>query len=236
MSYPGSGRANYHDARFGPLALWQLNDSLADSAGAGGSLSLEAGTSVFCDVLPGLRGFYFDGSTALWRNASQAALQIVGDLSIECIVTRSLVEADKPIVCHDGQLESQGDNYLYDLYVDSAQQLNYFAEFGSGSNISYTATGLSIPVGTPFHVALVRRSNQVTFYVNGRQFGPSSTGLVAPEGGTNGKFRIGGDIGSSPVQRMTGAVSSVKLLNKPLTAAQVAEDYNVTLGGVYGYV
>lgn len=39
MSYPWTGMANYHDARFGPLALWQLNDVLTDSAGAGGMLS-----------------------------------------------------------------------------------------------------------------------------------------------------------------------------------------------------
>ncbi len=236
MSYPGRGKANYHDARFGPLSIWQLNDTLADTGVLGATLVVEAGTSVFCDVLPGLRGFYFDGSTNLVRSSLTPQLQITGDLTVECIVTKTALEADKTILCHDGQTESSSDNYLYDLYLDSSNQLVYFAEFGSGSNISYTSTGLSLPLGAPVHVALVRRSNQSTFYVNGRQFGPSSSGLVAPEGGANGRFRIGGDFGSSPSARMTGAVSSVKILNKSLTAAQVAEDYNVTLGGVYGYL
>lgn len=235
MSYPGSGKANYHDARFGPLALWQLNDVLTDSAGAGGTLSVETGTSTFCDVLPGLRGFFFDGSTQLFRNASQAALQITGDLTIELIATRALVETDKTIISHDGLTESSADNYLYDLYLDSTYQLQYFAEQGSGTNITFGSTGFTVQIGSVIHYGLVRLNSQVTFYVNGKQLGPSSTGLAAPTGGTSGKLRIGADSAVSPT-RMTGAISSVKLLNKALTAAQVAEDYNVTLGGVYGYV
>lgn len=235
MSYPGQGRANYHDARFGPVALWQLNDVLTDSVGGGGTLTLEAGTSVFCDLLPGLRGFYFDGSSALIRNASQTALQITGDLTIEFISARPVVETDKTCISHDGLTESSTDNYLYDIYLDSSFQLQYFAEQGSGTNITFGSTGFVIPPAQVVHYGMVRQANQVTFYVNGRQFGPTSSGLLAPTGGTNGKLRIGGDSAVSPV-RMTGPMSSVKILNRSLTASQVAEDYNVTLGGVYGYI
>lgn len=68
MSYRKKGLAQYHPEIFWPVVHWKLASNLNASFGTR-PLVVEAGTERYTDLVPGLRGFFFDGSTNIWRSS-----------------------------------------------------------------------------------------------------------------------------------------------------------------------
>jgi len=225
----------YHDTTHSPVALYQLNESLTDTSGNGlTSFSVGTGTERYASILPGLKGALFDGSTYLYVNALESSLQITGDMTIEMIVSvGKLVVAASSLLNIAGVGETEVTNAMatISLRAFDSNALDWIHESGAGVNQTYN-TNIGMPFGRPVHLAAIRSSNDITFYLNGERFEAGSSGLSAATGGTDAKLYLGSL--SDGNQKFTGAISSLKILNSALTPAQIRAEYNRTLGKVFG--
>jgi hypothetical protein len=226
--------ARLHDLTHSPVGLWQLNGGLTDSSGNGFTLTVESGTERYSQLPGGIQGFYFDGSTNLYRSAAEATLRILGDMTIELLCEwidsppGTSPNSNVVVVTHVGLQASslEVENTLYRLGAAPTLGLRYFAEQGAGGSILHdTVDGAGQSLQ---HIAMVRSSDDVTFYLNGQALSATSTTLAAPTGGGNGRFRIGAAQGL--VGPCKAVVSSVKVVASALTAQQVADEYGRTLG------
>jgi len=237
MSYGTRGLANYHPEIFGPVAHWTLGSTLESTFGSR-PLTVAAGTERYTDLLPGMRGFFFDGSSSVFRNATDADLQIVGDMTFLCIMVAQAGSTRCMVSC-SANGETQADNACYVQYLTGiASTINYLSESGSGADQLYFDVNQGVPTQTPCQHGFTRRGGQVTFYLNGRQVGATSVGITAPDGGTSSKLYLGSDIGVSPFNFLTkgSAMASAIVFNKALTASQVRTMYNRSLGPALGMV
>ncbi len=226
--------ARQHDTTHSPVGLWQLDGGLTDSSGNGFTLTVEAGTERYAQLPGGIQGFFFDAATNLVRSAAEATLLILGDMTIECLC--EWIDSPPPtapnfntvIVSHVGTHGSstEANNAVYRLGAAPTPGLRYFAESGAGSSILHDSVdGVAQSLQ---HLAMVRSSDEITFYVNGGAIAATSSGLATPTGGGSGRFRLGASEGLNvPVKAV---ISSVKLIASALTAQQIADEYGRTLG------
>ncbi len=234
MSYAGKTVAGRHDLTFGPVGLWQLNGNMKDSTGNGLDLAVEVGTERYTDILPKLRGFYFDGSTSIWRSTFDPILAIAGDVTVEFIALVPNFVTDKSFVSFGAAKNGQPvNNAQYEVGMPgTGLGMEMTWDTGNGNTIAYDTNDV-FSVGTPFHLAMTRASNIVQFYLNGVSISPPSASLTGPTGGSSGRFRIGSN---DVAQHLTGAMTSVKVLAFALSPAQITSEYNRTLGATFGQI
>ncbi len=235
MSYGTRGLANYHPEIFGPVAHWTLGSTLEATFGSR-PLSILSGTERYSDLMPGLRGFYFDGASSLWRNALDADLQMVGDMTFLCLLVAQAGTTRCFVAC-SGNGETSDVNACYIQYLFTGNSVNYLCEFGSGTNQFYFDVNNGIPIQTPCQHGFTRKGGQVTFYLNGLQVGATSVGISSPDGGSNSKLALGADnSAAAPFNFMTAGtmMASPILFNKALTPSQVKTMYNRSLGPALG--
>lgn len=221
-----------HDLTHSPEGLWQLDGDMLDSSGNSHTLTVEAGTETY-GSLGNLTGFYFDGSTNLWRSSADSGLLELGDITLEMLVSFHTddagfgVNSDTFLVYHGASGESLATNTAYSLGPENdAIGLRYGAEHGSsGTNISYSPDESTGTVGEITHIALVRENDDVTIYANGVSQGSSSS-LSAPEGGTSGRFRVGSAYNLT--RPIVGVISSLKFVTSALSAEEIAAEYRRT--------
>jgi hypothetical protein len=202
----------YHDTTHTPVGLWQFDGDLTDSSGNGYDLT-DAGTPCYlsCDGLVGLSRW------SELAHVDAAPLHITGDITVEMLIEISAYSSLGYPLLFINNGETEAANCLYGISISSWVP-GYLAEYSSGTNITYSAAR-GMLAGRVHHLAMVRSSNQVTFYLDGVAIGTSS-GLHVPTGGTTAYLCIGAiSDGSSPFY---GWIASVKIIASALTAAQVA--------------
>lgn len=225
--------AQPHDLTHSPVGLWQLDEVLTDSSGNGRTLVVKTGVERYTAIAPGLVGFGSEGGDTVGRSSHDAALALAGDMTVEFIARLERLTGNDYIVSFAGSGESSAVNSQYSIATPSSLPSHFYflSESGSGVDAVYEPEDLW-PIGTPFHFALTRASDVISFYINGVQAGASSGTLTTPTGGGSGTFNIGSFEGISSF--IFGGVASVKLIASALTAVQVKDEYNRTLGPVYG--
>jgi hypothetical protein len=221
-----------HDTTYSPVGLWQLDGDLTDSSGNGRDLSLEGGTTRWTHLAPDLRGFFFDGATRLSRSATDAALQLTGDLTFEALVTFDRHDSESQAIMSWHDLgETEATNTLYSFRtVGVGNSLEWVSESGAGVNATYTAT-TGVDRGIIHHVAVVRESDVLKFYLNGELYETSGS-LTTPTGGSSGRFALGGFYNFAGNEHF-GGIASAKLIDRALTAAEVISEYNRTVGAAF---
>jgi hypothetical protein len=176
---------------------------------------------------------YFDSVTSLIRDARVAAFDLVGAMTLECLLfLHQKPTVDYTIISHAASGETQADNYLWSLRVIQSLSANSpcldsFWEYGSGSNVESTST-YPLPVGQLIHAGLTRTVNggalDLRFYVNGVLV-DTFAGLHVPEcSGPTQKTRIGSDDTGASSRATFVTVGSICLIGSALTDAQVLED------------
>jgi len=198
-----------------PVALYHFDGDLTDQGSAEEDFAA-TGNEIYI-VVPstGQRSLYLDGSTSLAASAN-AATQITGDYTVEMAIR--LEEWSGILITQGGLGETQAENTLFGTRISSGD-LSYIAEQGAGSNITYALSGYRVPLNVDFLLQEVRESNQVSWYINGRQIGASSSGLVAPDGGSSGWLSLGDIFGGG--NHPKGVLHSLRILSQALTPSQL---------------
>lgn len=223
-----------HDTTSSPIVLTQLSGSLADTSGNSHNLTYAGSNAIFSDVYPGVRGNVPDriGSNSLTN--ADVALQLLGDVTVACIMyASSQVNIGFIAVAQggDGDTGSNAQNRNYALGMDPGK-LTYLHEHSGPHTDSYSVN-FQVPIRQTFHYGFTRISNVIQFYVNGLPAGAASSALTAPTSGTGGRLSIGGIInGTSGVlitsgSTFKGVISSVKIIaGTGLSASQMKSLYN----------
>lgn len=227
-------RVRLHEAIPQTLGLWQFanEDLLGDVSGNNFDLTVETGTERRTRLDRHTHGFYFDGSTSLIYNVSESRLRLTGDMTFLCLWVNHTAVNSAPLVCHLASGETEATNTLYRFGYGTYPALNFASESGGGVDASLTASGLISLPGQLCHAGFTRTSGVVQFYQDGKAFGDPSAVLTTPTGGTDGRLRIGSTGGI----HANGAMASALLVGRALSAAEIREQYNFTMGLAHGFV
>lgn len=246
----GSNRINYHGLDYGPIGLWQLSGTLSDQTQYVSNLTASAGTTRYTVMGPGLKGFMFDGGTALTLTASLPtvlATAMTGAITWEGML---IIEPIKDPAGTQNIWNASGltgdvngsENNLLGLTVNPFGNLLVGWETNAGTNIDFFAQN-SLPFNRLFHLAVTRdTSGVVRYYVDGA-LQETSTALTMPNTGSvaasSARFNFGffpvGSFSAFTAGTLFGSSSmaSVKLIGRALTDGEVAAEYQRTLGGLY---
>lgn len=222
----------YHDTTHSPVGLWQFNGNMNDSSGNSFTLTVSTGTERYSEILPGLTGFYFDGSTTVFRNAAEATLQITGDYTIEMLLLLPPIVQNAVLVSMGDSGGTSASNYLFDITTNNTFSLANFSESGTKSGNTLARPLASLPYNQPCHFAMTKTSNVIQFWLNGAVIGTSGS-QTATTGGSLDKLRVGGDA-SAP--SLAGVVASLKIVASALNSTQIAAEYSRTIGRLYDSV
>jgi len=228
-------RVKRHALAPGTVGLWQMDTTdIEDSSGNGFDLTVETGTERYTYISGTLGGFYFDGSTALWYDVSESTLRLLGDMTFECLILLQAYTNGAYFFSHLAVGELEAENQLYGLSFTAAgaPALQWLHEHDAGLNELYTGTNSFMALHQLSHLAVTRVGGVVTTYLNGRIWGAPSAALAAPTGGSSGRFRLGGNNST----RITGVMTSAKLMSRGLSAAEIMAERNYCLGGAQGYI
>ncbi len=224
------GCANYLGLDYLPVGLWNFNGVARDLSGSGNDLVLEAGSARWTSLLPGVTAWCGDGSSNWINSGVTPALAITGDLTISALCSRFSSGSLKTLVSFGSATADAAHNYLYDLQAQTDDRSSISHMTGTRTNVPFVTIGC-LPLVTPVLVTAVRQNNAYSVYLNGTLYAFSGP-LTAPSGGASSNIRVGSSDSSS--ERWLGAVASVKINNFALSAGQVVDEYNRTLGPVFG--
>lgn len=222
---------NYHDTTYSPVGLWNFNNVLTDSSGNGHTLTVDSGTALYTDILPGLRGVYLAGDTRLIYSTAVSPLIIPGDVTLEMLIlplTRTAT--GKYLSCNEDPGNGSIANTQYSVGMNSGSW-EWQSQHGTNVNDTYDIDN-NPTLMTLSHIAVTRTSNVVQNYLNGIAWGAASSVLTTPTGGSISKLRLG----AFGVNAPSCIMASVKIIASALTATQVKGEYNNTLGNFYGYL
>lgn len=235
----GAGAIQPFQADAHTVGLWRLQGDLSNLVDPSNPLTVDAGTEIYADIVPGTLAFYFNGSTRLRVANFVSALALTGDMTSVVVVQLDATPTSSTVLLGHGAVgETQADNILYQMIVGTSipRTLGWFSESGAGVNASFnTAAPASLP---PIHNILLiggsRINNVVQFYVNGKPFGSPSSALTTPDGGTSGRFYVGGSDGSATITPSLFFGAMVQDVG--WTATEWLACYNQVLGPAYGGV
>lgn len=229
---------------YSPVGLWQFTrgfpNGVNDQSGHGYDLAAEAGFVRYSWMHPGIQGYLFDGTNRLWRSASTAALQLLGDMSVVFIATiQEFPAAASYFFSHGAAGETSDTNVLYSNvmnFAGDAYITEYFHEQGGGVNVNFDVGSAAffpnVITMWGFSRTLSGGNVTVTHYNQGNPWATASaTPVTAPTDGSNGKFRIGGFDGSGYFK---GLMAGFAIYNTALTAAQHKALFNYCLGPAFG--
>lgn len=216
------------------VGLWNMagNAELTDSSGNGFTLTVETGTLFNTRLDAHLHGVYFDGSTALWHNVSEAALRLTGDMTFLCFWVNHTAVTNARLVSHEANGALEADNCLYSFGYGTYPNAVYRSETGASVSTSHTAATLLSMPGQLTRVGFTRISGVVQFWHQGKKIGAASSAFTTPTGGSSGRFRLG----ASSTVRTNGAMAGALLAGTGWSDAQMIADYQRTMGLVHGFV
>lgn len=241
-----AGAIAYFDNTFSPVGLWNFNGTLADANGvAANDLTLGAGALAFCDIVPSKLGLYVLSGARYQTAARPPALALKGDMSFFAIVQAdSVPTVEQAVARFTGTGETEAANALWSLsYVantnppTSPRRLQYLSESGAGIDQVRTSGGdASLP---PVHnIAMIgwtREADVVQFYYNGLPFGPVSAVITTPTGGTDPSCLLFVGANTTLTQAVHPFVLfTMQVIPSALSAAQVKQLYNQSLGPAFG--
>ena len=220
------------DTTHAPAGLWLFENNLNDSSGNGFNLT---GAPNYTTVARDNQLGALYAATPWTRPSRDAALAIIGALTVEAVVTISTAAAGGSICSVSNGGETEADNTAFWCIASfPTGEMAMFWESGVGVNRVVTSPGGVLPVGTPCHLAYTRSADAVAvvnFYVNGINVGSGSA--IAATGATaaNLILRVASDGGGTNQLGRGSILTSLKIIAAELTPAQIVAEYNRVLGG-----
>lgn len=165
----------------------------------------------------------FNGSSSRVYYPSNAAYSFgTGDFTLESFVTLNVATSNKPIAQNDAVGMSQNDKWWIS-YDATAPGLRLGRHFTATN--AYCAW--SPASGTWYHVAAVRSSNLMYFYIDGVSRSVTSQSAMSGVSFSQNGLTIGSI--STPYY-WNGNIANFRMYNKALTANEIIQNYNATKG------
>lgn len=223
------------------VALFQFDDTLADSGPSSFAITNSSGATRYGDILAGYRSLFCRGTGVTDRHQSTAtnsALAITGEMTVEFVFSSAgsvYGNSSNLIVYHGtdstGGPTSNNKAWAVEFWRSAAGSggLRWHQQHGGTGALTEHVVDTEVPpIGTPFYFAATRTSGQVVqFYVNGLARGPASAALTTPVVGANGRLLIGG------ASHDNFAITGLRISNVARTPAQILAAYNTLLSGAY---
>lgn len=242
LAYNPMTRWRHYDLTHSPVALWKLDGNLNDSSGNGLTLSVRTGTARYAEVVPGVYGFYSDGSTILYRASADALLQIDNAITIQAIVKLHSYQTANThgFLCMCASAgESLETNYLY--WITATQPTGYWNllwEYGVAGTNSGAHPMTPFRIGDSHVICFTRSARDgssnctAKFYIDGVLMATTASVPGAQKAGAANTQQFGllGDW-QSPSQPIGAcSIASVKIIASELTADQVLSESNYVHG------
>ena len=168
----------------------------------------------------------FNGSSDyVYRNATDADLQVVGELAISLWVYHDTIKLMNYVGCA-GQGATADDNFLYQFYANSDGSLVLFWEHTVGANVTVTTSIAGIAVGAKWQFFTVTRGSTgiCKFYVGDDDTTPAlvytSGTNTMPDGGALGKLCIGAS-SRGYSNKLDGRMNGVRIEPAEIGLAQI---------------
>jgi hypothetical protein len=182
------------------------------------------GAMTNCTFSSGNQGsIAFNGTSSSVYYPSNSSYSFgTGNFTIESLITINSATTFKPIAQNDAVGTSQNDKWW----------LGYYATFGGLTLGRHFTATTSYCAWTPtsgqwYHVAAVRSSNLMYFYINGvSQAVTNQTSMSGISYSQNG-LSVGA---MSTPYYLNGNIANFKLYNKGLTSNEVLQNYNALKG------
>lgn len=221
-----TGAASLLGGEFDPAWLILLDGDLSAISGSG--VSVYAGTEQYLSgPVSGSQAHFFNGSTILTQSVYEATLAITGNITIEALIW---LTSSSPTGYHDivefagGPSDAGAYNSLWQM---GANHLNafYSHEYGGGVNATHIWSS-ALETNKWLHIVMVRDvdNNKVRLYINGTLSSEEYNYSSDPTGGTSSKASIGGFF-SNNIQKWNGRVSSVKIIPRMLSHAEIMAEH-----------
>lgn len=228
-SLAGQSLAAFHGpiSAINPVAAWDLDGDLVAQYGT--NMTLAEGTALYSPAANlGKECFAFDGATRA-SQAHVANLALVGAVTLAALVNVQKIHtgARAAVLDYAGGGEAQNLNTLWRMGLGVGNRLQWFHEYGLGSNELYDSD-IVIPIGQWTHILCTRSASgkSINFYVNGI-LRDSHTFVNAPDGGSLAFASIGAHSGAT--EFFTGIISTPVVYNFALGSTQALELAQTTL-------
>jgi concanavalin A-like lectin/glucanase superfamily protein len=219
-----------HKANDDTVGLWQFQESLLDTSGNNFHLALVAGNERYAQIRPGLRALKLSTASKYTFATLESMLKIPGDITILAIVMFDAYVASGALLSYHNAGEAEADNAIYGFGIDSASDtLEWLQEQGAGVNELHRPLRLP-PLYQPCHLVWRRKNTIAECFINGQRFGLPSYALPVPTGGTAASLWLGFESGNCA----SCAIASLRIDSRALSENEIADEYNATLGPVYG--
>jgi hypothetical protein len=219
-----------------PLILIDGNGNLTDRSGNAHNLTVATGSTRYMSLLPNsnIQGLLYDGASTHYLNARTAALDLVGDMTIELLVTiHTLGSSGLWLLEYGAAGETQDTNDLYGInmtpiFSGGPPAFNLFWEHDAGVNVSCPGTK-PIPICQLVHFTFVRSGTGALTYIDG-VLADTYSALTLPNttGSPSEKLYLGGT-DSSGIAGSYFTLGGVQIIGSALTAAQVLADARAQL-------
>lgn len=236
-------------SNYSPIGLWQFNETLDDTSGLQQPpFSINRGSVKYTDINPGVKALVCGGPTGLVlrlpHTGVASLLRTPGDISVQMIVqqtseTLSDAAGSSPLLGYRGRLRTvtgnDADNSLWGIFQGPDGVQDWYTEAVGGAGFS--AFVLSPRVPPPGVRTLLlgarRAAGVVQHFLDGKPLGSVASGAT-PGGGSSGVFWLGGQTAANESAAPQMVISSLKICNNAMSDAQFLDDYNASLGQVYG--
>lgn len=237
------------NTRFDPIALYTFNGDITDKSGNGNDLFLSAmdsGTSTLTfdeSPYPGVQAVYFDGNTAFTASVT-SSMHLTGAVTTQAVLFHrpqanggTVAGGGRTILTVGAGQNVPDSNRLFSMNI-SPNNINdsvgFFIEFNSGSNyIAGSEQAESRPNVWEHHALTRDDAGNTKYYVNGALVFSASHPGVPTIGPSPTSFLTVGTIpvGTFPsfVYCLSGAISSLKVIGRELTAAEILSEADLAL-------
>jgi len=232
--------------RYNPIALYQFNGNTLDSSGNSYDLSLGTGIEQYTPgPVPGTQAVLFDSLTA-YSSSIIPELHLSKSMTVEMVINIDPVVGGNTrlLAVMGGDLSSttESENILFSIGNNgndsfgngNLKSFRFGYDSGSVGAAASNDTGITdIDFKNWFHIVLTRNSaSNSTFYVNGTVVSNFSHPGFPAAASSVAFLQVGGGYASSawqPSLAFSGSLSSLKLLDRELTQAEVIEEFKLAL-------
>jgi hypothetical protein len=182
------------------------------------------GVMTSCTFSSGNQGsIAFDGTSSSVYYPSNSAYSFgTGNFTIESLIAINSATSFKPIAQNDAVGTSQNDKWWLGYYATNGG-LTLGRHFtATNSYCAWTPTS-----GQWYHVAAVRSSNLMYFYINGISLAVTNQSSMSGISYSQNGLSIGA---MSTPYYLNGNIANFRMYNTALNANQIVQNYNATKG------